>query len=259
MKIQIVVKGCDEGFLVESYCEDETNCTLMIRDKRYGAGSNEDLLRVIRKILKMPETLFPPPITPGLALTREDAKAFWNEKNPQVTEEQKEMFIQVKQIPAIQSPANPEDIPALIPKFEYDHELRKEIDGYTNVWYAELPDGRVVVGYNQTNYYTTKENVMKIPYPIPGRYFEGMDIPKSARTPLKAYRELLTNPTPNPPTPDPTPKPATAYISKPTQEKIREQAEQKALKDKPPETKPEKVEMGKKTKDLREMVIKMGL
>ncbi len=80
----------------------------------------------------------------------------------------------------------------LIPKFKYDHSLRKQIPGHENIWYAELPDGRVALRYGESSYYTTKENVMNIPFPVPYGYFKESGVSTLALTCFRAYRNFLS-------------------------------------------------------------------
>lgn len=83
----------------------------------------------------------------------------------------------------------------LIPRFEYDpaQAQRTELEGYSNISVVELPDGRVMIQYKGTHYYTTKEKVMQLPYPAPYSYFKkkGMGLSAVAMTCLRAYRQYL--------------------------------------------------------------------
>ena len=85
----------------------------------------------------------------------------------------------------------------LIPRFKYDpwQAQKKEIEGYSNISVMELPDGRAMIQYKGTHYYTTKEKVMQIPYPTPYSYFKrpGLGVSATAQTCLRAYRKLLAN------------------------------------------------------------------
>ncbi len=55
-----------------------------------------------------------------------------------------------------------------IPKFRYN---KSKMQSYENIFLQEFPDGIVVLGYKYSHYYTTKEKVMKLPYPFPEKYF----------------------------------------------------------------------------------------
>ncbi len=55
-----------------------------------------------------------------------------------------------------------------IPKFGYD---KSKMQPYEKIFFQEFPDEAVVLEYVGSHYYTTKENVLKIPYPFPEKYF----------------------------------------------------------------------------------------
>lgn len=82
-----------------------------------------------------------------------------------------------------------EDI--FIPWFECDITQRKKIKGYTNIGYVETTDGKVMIDYKKTHYYTTKEKILHIPFPIPSGYFKDMKLSSVARTCIRAYRGYL--------------------------------------------------------------------
>lgn len=52
--------------------------------------------------------------------------------------------------------------------FEYDAD---KLQQYKTLFFQELPDGRVVLEYINSHYYTSKEAVMQIPYPFQKGYF----------------------------------------------------------------------------------------
>mgnify|MGYP003394433505 FL=1 len=79
----------------------------------------------------------------------------------------------------------------LIRRFKYDPKQKKEIAGYANMSVVELEDGRAAIIYKGTHYYTTKEKVMQIPYPVPRKFLNGLGLSSIARTCLSAYRQYL--------------------------------------------------------------------
>lgn len=151
----------------------------------------------------------------------------------------------------------------LIPKFEYDESQKKDIEGYTNLSVVEMPDGRAVLMYGEAHYYTTKEKILTIPHPVPFGYFKGKGVSSVAVTCLRAYRSYLANPAPQP----------TAYVSKSTQDRIKEASErkpvpplmtaedvlelemQREVERKKGDARPQKLDI----KEKKEMVIKMGV
>lgn len=78
-----------------------------------------------------------------------------------------------------------------IPEFDYDPAQKKEIEGYSNISVVELPDNRAMIQYKVAHYYTTKEKIMSIPYPIPKKHFTGKGLSSVANTCLHAYRKYL--------------------------------------------------------------------
>ncbi len=83
----------------------------------------------------------------------------------------------------------------LIDPFECDSAQRKEIKGYDNCSVVELLDGRAMVQYNRSYYYTEKQKVMKIRYPIPKGYFDGVGLSSNAEISIRAYRHYLATQT----------------------------------------------------------------
>lgn len=211
---KILIHSLEHGYVVTDY----------ISGKKYAVESPESVLKIVGKALGMTEQL---------PATEEDVLP--------VTESIQEP------VPNILK----QDI--MIPRFQYDHSLRKWIPDYKNAWYAELPDGRVALGYWESSYYTTKENVIKIPYPVPYRYFKGSGISTTAQTCLRAYHQVLENPE------ELTEDKTAPYVSKSTQDRIREDAERKADHKRKMDNCKCQTEMSEKTKKLREMTIKMGI
>ncbi len=80
--------------------------------------------------------------------------------------------------------------------FECDPSQGKEIKGYENCKVVEMPDGRAMIQYKSgaksgAHYYTSKEKVMKIPYPVPFGYFRGAGLSSVAEVCIRAYRHYL--------------------------------------------------------------------
>ncbi len=160
---KILIHSLEQGYVVTDY----------ISGKKYAVESPESVLRIVGRTLGMTEAL------PGWLMQPEKESSTTDQQEEQTKTEQ-------APVPNILK----KDI--LMPRFKYDHSLRKPIPEYKNMWFAELPDGRVVLGYGESSYYTTKENVLnKTPYPIPYGYFKGSDISTTAQTCIRAYRDLL--------------------------------------------------------------------
>lgn len=68
-------------------------------------------------------------------------------------------------------PAHLRNTDIFIPKFEYDRDLKKFFE---NIFFWELPDGRVVLEYGQAHYYSTKEKILSLPYPPPVNYYDSI-------------------------------------------------------------------------------------
>ncbi len=136
-----------------------------------------------------------------------------------------------------------------LPKFEYDKGLRKQ---HGLIFFTELSDGRVVIEYGMAHYYTTKEKVLQIPFPIPKKYFSKENGWSSTiEIAFKKYRQYLAEH----PASEADNK-TTGYLEKSTQDRIREASE---LKVKAKKSAEEEKEMSPKTKELQKMAIKMGI
>uniref|UniRef100_A0A6M3KYP5 Uncharacterized protein n=2 Tax=viral metagenome TaxID=1070528 RepID=A0A6M3KYP5_9ZZZZ len=150
--------------------ELKTGYTVTDDNGQYAAETKESVTRLIRKSL-------------GISEPEHDQE--WTIEPVQITEPEK-IKETLHPVPNILK----QDI--LIPRFKYNDSLKNSILDYKNTWYAELPDGRVVLGYGGSSYYTTKENVMKIPFPVPYGYFKGSGVSTTTLTCLRAYRSLLS-------------------------------------------------------------------
>ncbi len=79
--------------------------------------------------------------------------------------------------------------------FECDPSQGKKIKGYENCSVVELTDGRAMVLKDGGRYYTTKEKVMKLRYPVPKGYFDGVGLSSNAEIGIRAYRHYLATQT----------------------------------------------------------------
>jgi len=79
----------------------------------------------------------------------------------------------------------------LIDPFECDSDQGKKIEGYENCLVVELPDGRAMVQCNGAHYYTEKQKIMKLRYPVPKGYFDGVGLFPNAEISIRAYRHYL--------------------------------------------------------------------
>ena len=162
---KLLIQSLEEGYVI-------TDC---ISGKKYAVESPEGVIRTISKALGIPE---PEPESHEMV-----CKCIQQKEETAKIVKPEEM---ISPVPNILK----QDI--LIPRFKYNDSLKNSILDYKNTWYAELPDGRVVLGYGEASYYTTKENVMKIPFPVPYGYFKGSGVSTTALTCLRAYRSLLS-------------------------------------------------------------------
>ena len=154
--MEIRIEKLYRGFLIVEQSDEP------VRTKKYGAESGEETMKIIKSILGIIEKSVEP-----------------------VQEQLQNTLGLYAPVPNILK----QDI--LFPRFKYDHSLRKSIPDYKNTWYVELQDGRVVLGYGESSYYTTKESVMKIPFPVPYGYFKESEISTTAITCLRAYRQTF--------------------------------------------------------------------
>jgi len=76
-----------------------------------------------------------------------------------------------------------------IAKFDYDDDKMQQ---YKSLRFLELPDGRVVLDYAHSRYYSTKGVVMQIPFPFPGGLFSKENgWSSSVEQAFKMYRRHL--------------------------------------------------------------------
>jgi len=277
--MEIRIEKLYRGFLIVEQSDEP------IQIKKYGTENAEQTIKTIKSILGIPE-----PSLSWLDLNQKICMPDEPDPTPSPGETPGQGQKTQPPVPNILK----QDI--LIRRFEYDHSLRKSIPDYKNTWYAELPDGRVVLGYGESSYYTTKESVMKIQYPVPYGYFKGSDIPSTAWTCLRAYRDHLglqpedctqrtvTQAYLHPEQDksltrtafcekagkndddddddggsDQTLAKSLDYVSKSTQDRIREAAERKEAHRRKMDDCKGQTKMSEKTKKLREMTIKMGI
>lgn len=95
----------------------------------------------------------------------------------------KEKFIRTGEIQQLLTAAD-----ILIEKFKFDKSQEKS---FKNLFYIKLDDGRAVLSYMGGRCYTSKENVLKIPYPVPNGYLKGLRDSPNNVTALRLYREFL--------------------------------------------------------------------
>ncbi len=235
---KILIHSLECGYIV-TYCTS---------GRKYAKETAEGVIEVIREALGISK--------PEPESQEKVCKCMQQKEEPVKIEEPEKKILPVPNISKQDS---------LIPRFKYDHSLRKSIPDYKNTWYAELPDGRVVLGYGVSSYYTTKEKVMQLPSPVPYGYFKKSGVSTTAQTCLRAYRNLLyaaafcEKAGKNENDDDKEEEVASDYVSKSTQDRIREAAEQKAERRRKMEDCKNQTEMSEKTKKLREMTIRMGV
>lgn len=76
-----------------------------------------------------------------------------------------------------------------LPKFECEFAMMKP---YKNIFFLEMPDGKVCLEYAGSHYYTTKDLVLKIPYPFPKKYFRNENgWSSTVEVAFKKYRQYL--------------------------------------------------------------------
>jgi len=261
---KILIHSLEQGYVITDY----------ISGKKYAVESPESVLRIVGKALGIPELLpgwlihLEKQETPEPHACMPDASLLSADKILGKTDN----FLSAdKTLTKTDdgnsfSPAFLQKADIMIKKFGYDHSLRKSIPEYKNTWYAELPDGRIVLGYGESSYYTTKENVMKIPFPVPYGYFKGSGISTTALTCLRAYRQTFAKSlikTASCEKADDeekeTKQPVSDYVSKSTQDRIREAAEQKEAHRRKMDNGKGQTEMSEKTRKLRDMTIRMGI
>ncbi len=85
---------------------------------------------------------------------------------------------------------HPEDLK--LHSFKHD---KNKMQQYKSLFFQELPDGRVVLEYHNAHYYTTKELVLRLPYPFPKRYFKKNGWSSSVKMAFKTYRRYLAETT----------------------------------------------------------------
>jgi cell division protein ZapA (FtsZ GTPase activity inhibitor) len=111
-----------------------------------------------------------------------------------------------------------------VPKFPHDKTLEK---WFRTLFYFEHPDGRVVLNYMSGLTYTTKEKVLKLPFPFENGYFKNAGFQAATHiTAIRLYREFLFLQE-NEKRLSKTPEPAVTYVGKSSRDRILEAQEQK--------------------------------
>jgi len=168
--------------------------------KKYAKETAEGVIEVIKEALEISVN---PAMTGDVKLERPETEinsqskieTNWSTDSSLPTPEPKPEPTACQKIKELAQIKEPDGL--LISRFKYDpwQAQKKEIEGYSNISVMELPDGRAMIQYKGTHYYTTKEKVMQIPYPTPYSYFKrpGLGVSATAQTCLRAYRKLLAN------------------------------------------------------------------
>lgn len=144
-----------------------------------------------------------------------------------------------------------------IPKFKYDKKAEKN---FGTLFFFETEDGRVALSKQEYRIYTTKADIMKIPYPIPRTYVPLMGIHRTKVTAIRQYREYLEKCKEDHVcfTPD-TANELLATLDRHSGMEKREELRKKAEVNKARwKSKPEK-EMSARTHELHDIVAKMKL
>lgn len=74
----------------------------------------------------------------------------------------------------------------LISKFPYDSKLEKK---YETISIFEESNGKVALTYNRYKIYTTKEKIMRLPFPVPKGIVS--ESPWQVRTAIRKYRKYI--------------------------------------------------------------------
>ena len=166
--------------------------------KKYAKETAEGVIEVIKEALEISVN---PAMTGDVKLERPETEinsqskieTNWSTDSSLPTPEPKPEPTACQKIKELAQIKEPDGL--LISRFKYDpwQAQKKEIEGYSNISVMELPDGRAMIQYKGTHYYTTKEKVMQIPYPTPYSYFKrpGLGVSPTAQTCLRAYRKHL--------------------------------------------------------------------
>jgi hypothetical protein len=167
---KILIHCLKEGYIITDYTGGE----------KYARETVDGVIGVIKKILIEP----PNDVILDQNVLPQNKEAEPIKPEPEVPQEpEKESCLQ--KIKALAKDG------FFIPRFKYDPTQKKEIEGYLNISVVEMPDGRAVVIYKGTHYYTTKEKVLRIPYQVTKKYFNGYGLSSVAQTCIRAYRHYL--------------------------------------------------------------------
>ncbi len=215
--MKILIQAYHEGYMLTDY----------ITGKKYAKETPEGVIAAITKLL--------------IGDSQEISKLIPEVSQPESNNDGHSEITQKIELPVVNVPKET----LFIPHFDYDLSQRKEIKGYTNIGVVETPDGKAMIDYKKVHYYTTKEKILKIPYPIPRGYFKDMKISSVALTCVRAYRDYLE------------------FEEKPNENGTCDDVtyEECIGKDKDQCkfcTKESRFEKAEKSKPIKEMVIKMG-
>ncbi len=278
---KILIESLDQGYVVTDYTAD----------KKYAVESSAGVLRILKKALGIPAELssessivfIAPKMPHGTASKPTEEITEPAPAIPVPVPEQKQtallaiqhqhqLSLLLHHHPVLPAPfsVQPREMAAgsilksdlLIPRFKYDtaQAQKKEIQGYKNTSVVEMPDGRAVVMYKGSHYYTTKGKVLQIPYPIPRGFLRTAGFSSSVgQTCISAYRHYLA-------TAEKLIDAAADGKDTDTDESDSERVEKLEATAKVNENRWKKGGKGqaeekrqKKTAELREMAIKMGI
>jgi len=100
---------------------------------------------------------------------------------------------EIQEIPGFDSPAAPLILhPSNLKRSPFNFDLLAKMQKYKTLKFLELPNGRVVLQYANSRYYTEREKVMQIPFPFPKKYFSKENgWSSSVEQAFKMYRRYL--------------------------------------------------------------------
>ncbi len=186
--VQIIIRTLDEGYLITNDAGQET-----------AVCNGQQLVRKVREYFGLVKTGLEKNFKKSkITLSAEifkDTKAESHNSQSLSIEHEPPRLLQVESSQeATLSKLDTNDIFIFpnnlkISAFEYD---KTQMEQYKTILFQELPDGRVVLDYNGSRYYTMKEWVLQIPFPFPRKCFsKETGWSSSTAFAFKSYRKYL--------------------------------------------------------------------
>ncbi len=151
--------------------------------------------RIEENIIVLPELRKDSVPLPEAEAKRDPDRTHELRKNPRVEEIVKKAkpAVSVPMAPEIKKQDHDRKLPTIydivVPRFEWERGCEKN---YKRLSFIELPDGRVMLGYMSARVFTTKEKMLRLPFPLPAGYLRIAGMATNQITAVRQYQEYLS-------------------------------------------------------------------